>query len=245
MKIPKQYIAFDDQRIPLYYLCGYRSVSVGMDRISRSILKFKFGDDPHVAAWAGVSDLALQQVGLKQGDIIVRALGHQETAILRRSDPKPMDVLCRLLADKVGCDYVPDLLRKKRKNVKLTGLSRLERERTLENGYELAPVFGWGDKRVWIVDDVVTTGSTIRAIAAALGKRYASVGLSAFCLARTDGYSGLFERGLLRGENYGWDMQRGWVAMEEAARYDDLWQPEVGNLSCPEFGDEGTWFVGG
>ncbi|MGO3161894.1 MAG: ComF family protein [Sphingobacteriaceae bacterium] len=193
-----------------------------------------------MAAFGGEDEDEDDDYSMEEGDIIVRALGHQETAILRRSDPKPMDVLCRHVADKVGCDYVSDLLRKKRKNVKLRGLSRLECERTLENGYELAPVFGRGDKRVWIVDDVVTTGSTIRAIAAALGKLYTSVGLSAFCRARTDGYSGLFERGVLQGEHYGWDMQGGWVALEEVARYDDLWLPEAGNLSCPEFGNEGT-----
>src|SRR5690606_23571931 len=101
--------------------------------------------------------------------------------------------------------------------------------------YELARVFGWGNKRVWIMDDVVTTGSTIRAIASALRGRYSSVELQAFCLARTDGHIGDLELGRMHGEHYGWDKQRGWVAMEEAAVYGKGWLPAMDNLSCPVF----------
>ncbi|MCT1523804.1 ComF family protein [Sphingobacterium hotanense] len=187
----------------------------------------------------------MQRIGLTEGDMLVRALGHQETAILWRSTLKPMDALCLYIAERVGCNYVPDLLRKKKKNLKLTGLSRFERERTLENAYELAPVFGWGEKRIWMMDDVVTTGSTIRAIATALEKRYPSVELKSFCLARTDGYSRDVEQGRLLGKNYGWDTSQGWVAMEENVGYGEEWIPSIGNLSCPNLGNAGTWLVEG
>ena len=159
MDFPKQHIAMADRLIPLHYLCGYRAASSGHDGISKSILKFKEGDTLHIAAWAEVALLALQQAGLDKGDILVRALGHQETAVLWCSDPKPMDVLCRFVAEKSGCAYSPDIIRKKWKTEKLRGMNR-----------------------VWIMDDVVTTGSTGRAIAAALLKRYPAVELRIFAL---------------------------------------------------------------
>lgn len=241
----REYIDAGDCRIPLYYLGGYRSVSSGVSSgVTRSILKFKAGNALHVGAWTEAALLALLEAGLQSGDVLVRALGHQETAILWRSDPKPMDVLCRYISEKSGCAYSPDVLRKKRKTDKLTGMNRMERLRVMESAYELAPVFGWGNKRVWIMDDVVTTGSTIRTIAATLRKRYASVDLRAFCLARTDGHTGDLERGLLQGEHYDWDGQRGWVAMEEAVGYGHEWVPAVGDLPCPVFSNVGTWLVG-
>lgn len=244
MDFPKQHIAMADRVIPLHYLCGYRAASSGHDGISKSILKFKQGDTLHIAAWAEVALLALQQAGLGKGDIMVRALGHQETAVLWRSDPQPMDVLCRFIAEKSGCAYSPDIIRKKWKTEKLRGMSRTQRERAMDGAYELAPVFGWGKQRLWIMDDVVTTGSTVRAIAAALLKRYPAVELRTFCLARTDGHLGDLERGLVKGEHYGWDARAGnWVVMEDPPLYGDEWLPNADNLYCPRFGDDGTWLV--
>lgn len=73
------------------------------------------------------------------------------------------------------------------------------------------------------MDDVLTTGSTIRTIASTLCKRYASVDICAFCLVPTEGYVGNLERGLLFGEHPGWDTQRGWVAREEDVGYGTEW----------------------
>jgi len=94
-----------------------------MNGVSKSILKFKAGVAFHIATWAEVAKVALLEAGLQREDILVRALGHQQTAVLWRSEPKPMDVLCRYIAEQTGCAYVGDLLRKKRKNAKLTGLN--------------------------------------------------------------------------------------------------------------------------
>ena len=246
MNFPKQHLSIADRLIPLHYLCGYRAASRGHDGISKSILKFKEGDAMHIAAWAEVALLALRQAGLRQGDMMVRALGHQETAVLWRSEPKPMDLFCRFISEKSGCAYSPDIIRKKWKTEKLRYMNRAQRERATQDAYELAPVFGWGKQCVWIMDDVVTTGSTVRAIAAALLKRYPEVELRAFCLARTDGDYGDVERGLVRGEHYGWDVKTGnWMAMEEPTLYGKEWLPRRDNLYCPDFGNEGTWFVDG
>ena len=94
------------------------------------------------------------------------------------------------------------------------------------------------------MDDVVTTGSTIRTIAFILRKRYASVDICAFSLVRTEGYVGDLERGLLSGEHYGWDTQRGWVAREDDVGYGKEWIPVVGRLPHPVFSNKGTWLAG-
>lgn len=98
-----------------------------------------------------------------------------------------------------------------------------------------------GNKRIWIVDDVLTTGSTIRTIASTLRKRYALVDICSFCLARTEGYVGDLERGLLFGEHHGWDIQWGWVAGEEDVGYGEEWVPTAGSSPRPAFGNEGIW----
>src|SRR5690606_6486925 len=126
-----------------------------MNGVSKSILKFKAGVAFHIATWAEVAKVALLEAGLQREDILDRALVQQQTAVLWRSEPRPMDVLCRSIAVPTGCAYVGGLLRRQRQNAKVTGLRGAPRIHTLENTYELAPVFGWGKKRVWIKADVV------------------------------------------------------------------------------------------
>ncbi|WP_257669201.1 ComF family protein [Parapedobacter tibetensis] len=183
-----------------------------------------------------------EKIGLERGDILVRALGHPETAVLFKADPKPLDLLCVAIASKVGCGFLPDLLQKKRNTTKLTGLNRFERERELENVYKLGNVFGWGKKRVWIIDDVVTTGATIRAVATVLKKRYASVEIYAFCLARTDA-NPFGSDPILLGHDYIWDQQGSWMLRESWADYMDDFLPRHNNLSSSVFKNEGAFLI--
>ncbi|HUX67373.1 MAG TPA: ComF family protein [Terriglobales bacterium] len=75
--------------------------------------------------------------------------------------------MARRLARRLGCAYAPRGLRRRRETAPQTGLDAAARERNLADAFVGARRRVAG-KRVLLVDDVLTTGATARAAAAAL-----------------------------------------------------------------------------
>ena len=125
----------------------------------------------------------------RPGDIIVpvplhprreRERGYNQTAILARA-----------LADGLalaGCPGVrvrSDLLRRTKATADQTLLGPDDRRRNMANAFAAAPMPSWpSGTRLWLCDDVVTTGATLHACAVALRDQGGSAPVHGLALAR-------------------------------------------------------------
>ena len=99
---------------------------------------------------------------------------------LRARGFNPSLVIARELARKTGVEVRHALVRT-RDTTSQTGLSRSARRRNVANAFA---VRGEVPERVWLVDDVVTTGATLEAAAHTL-RRAGAKEVVGICLART------------------------------------------------------------
>jgi predicted amidophosphoribosyltransferase len=87
----------------------------------------------------------------------------------------PVQSVARILARELQADFRPGLLRKVRSTRPQVGLPRAQREKNLDGAFMLAEGKKLAGKRILLVDDVITTGTTIRTCAALLNRRGARV----------------------------------------------------------------------
>lgn len=131
--------------------------------IRKKLLDFKNGNPRAIDRWHKVLLQSAEQ--LPPIDYVVRALGHNE---LVATEAAPLHTLSKNLAQKIGANYVPELLKKKRSNEKMTALSASDRKRVIHDVYT-ASLESLPDKtRILILDDVLTTGSTLNEISRAI-----------------------------------------------------------------------------
>jgi ComF family protein len=117
------------------------------------------GADAVVVAWILRAARAL---GAAPGAVVPVALHPRR---LRERGFSPPALLARAVAREVGARFEPVLLERVRDTESQTGLNRRDRRRNVANAFRArgpAPV------RVWLVDDVATTGATLAAAARAL-----------------------------------------------------------------------------
>ncbi|MTD37327.1 DNA utilization protein GntX [Erwinia sp. CPCC 100877] len=91
-------------------------------------------------------------------------------------------LLAKPVAHWLGCEHWPDALRRTRAGRLQHHLSARQRAANLKNAFRLElPVAG---RHIAIVDDVITTGSTVGEIAGLL-KRHGAAAVQVWCLCRT------------------------------------------------------------
>jgi len=149
------------------------------------IRRFKYpsrglgGLDPRPAAV--VRELARYAVELAPGrpDRVVPIPLHRGRLVERGFNPAAL--IAREVARHSAARFDPRALRRTRATPSQTGLGRRERRRNVADAFEaLRPLHGC----IWLVDDVVTTGSTLEEAARALRHAGASE-VAAICVART------------------------------------------------------------
>jgi ComF family protein len=117
------------------------------------------GADAVAIAWALRAAHALDAVP----DAVVPVALHPRR--LRERGFSPPVMLARAIAREVGARFAPVLLERVRDTPSQTGLNRRDRRRNVANAFRAR---GPAPPRVWLVDDVVTTGATLAAAARAL-----------------------------------------------------------------------------
>lgn len=105
-------------------------------------------------------------------DLIV-AIPEEDTRLVERGFNQAEELATRL-ADAVSCEYLPNVLKKIRKTSRQVGLSAEARAANLLGAYSVNMPGTVDGRNVLVVDDVMTTGSTLEEAARALKEAGAS-----------------------------------------------------------------------
>jgi predicted amidophosphoribosyltransferase len=233
MGLQQTSIAYHNSSFRHYYLCHYLPLSAGKDNFSRSLLKFKRRIQPDLDAWIDCSLEVLKDVSLSPDTIVLRALHHDETTLppTRTSFPTALDIFGDALAHRFGCPYLPSLLLKSRPTRPCKELSREQRLTELRDIYSVDPASLSSlpilpssvetapslppPLSFLLIDDILTTGTTMRMIIRALRRQFPRCPIRIFTLARSDYDPALNLSSPLHGQNYHLEAGAGWVVAEE------------------------------
>lgn len=212
------FIEVDGERIVHHYLCHYRPLSAGLDKLSKSLIQFKNKFPNDVEAWIACSlESTLELV--RESPTVLRALHWNELSVSPTTD-LPIDLLGRELSRSFGGLYQPWLLSKARITRPAKTLSRKERELEFRNVYlfyeDLGPT-----KSILIVDDILTTGFTMASIIRAIRQKNPLIPIHLFTLASTDSEARLNSTLHLRGDQFTWQNQAWNKAQEDPQVYGD------------------------
>ncbi len=130
------------------------------DAFSRAlVLALKYHDQhhlsPHYAGWMAQAGGEL----LQESDIIVPVPLHRWRFLRRRYNQAAL--LAQALSVISGIPCIPDALIRVRATAAQTGLTRKERLNNLKGAFAINVDHVLTDKRVLLVDDVMTTGTTL------------------------------------------------------------------------------------
>jgi predicted amidophosphoribosyltransferase len=218
MGLQKTSITYNNSLYTYYYLCHYLPLSAGADTLSRSLLKFKRSIRPDLHAWIDCTLEVFHNIPLSPGTIILRALRHDETRV-HESPPSALDLLGQSLAASFQCQYLPSLLCKSRPTLSNKGLTRDQRETELNDVYSIAQKNLPPHPTFLLIDDILTTGTTIRTIIHTLHQAFPLSPLQVFTLAKADNDPDLNRSSPPHSQNYHLEEDAGWIIAEEPAPY--------------------------
>ncbi len=208
-----------DQILTHYFLCNYIPQSKGSDKLSKSLLGFKKGLYPHKQAWIDCSFSELTERIKLSGYLIFRALGSEEPPLMET----PLDELARRLADSSKTQYDNSPLVKTRVVPPVKQLKRLAREKALKDVY----TFTHPRKiptGILILDDILTTGTTLKSIAKAVEHVLPFIPITLFTMAFTDYHEHPNEDINLATNAYTWEKDNGWTI---SAEEDEFYNPPI------------------
>jgi hypothetical protein len=203
---------FGQKQCAHYYLAHYIPANRQQDELSKSLLRFKNNILNDLTGWIDYAKNEFLAVSLPQSGIIIRAHHSYEGsgAIFKR---KPLDYLGNGLARELGWKYAPELIQKLWPTQKASSLLSVnQRKDEFRNNYGFNELFGYiHDTPVLIIDDIVTTGTTMTAILNALNDVCSPRNLSTFSLALTGYEPALNEKLSPHGNLFSFDTAAGWI----------------------------------
>lgn len=208
--LQSDYIEVTGERIPHYYLCHYKPLSSGFDRLSKSLIGFKKGNPIDLEAWTSCAVESLSDLPLSH-PLILRALHSQETSV--NNQGSPLDHLGVSLTDSLSGPYLPSSLTKAHATLPMKQLSRVKREKEIIDVYSFTPP-NISFESILLIDDIMTTGITIGAIVRSVRKMTPHVPIVSFTLASTDSTSRLNDVLPLQSPTYSWSEEVGWNVAE-------------------------------
>jgi hypothetical protein len=164
-----------------YHLEYYIPRNTGQsDQLSEDVIQFKKGNQQKVREWCNKASHHIS--GIISPTIIVRALGSNETIV---SGQKPLDQLGLFLASQTGASYQPQILSKASTNPPLKGLGKSAREGALQGLYKAEKLEIGESPSFLVIDDIITTGSTIKEIQRTLIGAFPNAKVYFLALAKT------------------------------------------------------------
>jgi ComF family protein len=136
------------------------------------IILYKYGEMEPLKTF--LASLYLDMVRIKlAGDF--QAVVPVPVDCQRRHGFMPVRAMGRLLARELKLEFLPSLLRKTKSTPPQVGLTQAQRKTNLDGAFALAAGRNLAGKRILLIDDVTTTGTTIGKCAALLKKKGARV----------------------------------------------------------------------
>lgn len=139
--------------------------------VARTLVsRLKYGDRPELARFCARL-MARAGAELWQGTpVLVPVPLHRTRQLVRRYNQSTE--LARALARITGLSLASSLIVRSRRTPRQVGLSATARRRNVAGAFEVRPeaVAQLNGRRVVLIDDVITTGSTVRAITHALNR---------------------------------------------------------------------------
>jgi ComF family protein len=159
-----------------------RAAVVYGDLASLLVSRLKYGDRPEMARFCARLMAAAGRELWAEKPILVPVPLHRRRLMARRYNQSTE--LARLLARETGLSLVTDLVRRTRPTRRQVGLSGDQRRRNVAGAFTVTPqAIRHAGKRIVIVDDVLTTGSTAKALTQAL-KRAGFIHIDVITFAR-------------------------------------------------------------
>ena len=167
-----------------YYLWDYLPKNnFNQNGISKCILDFKDNNNIQVQSLSKIASEACQSVFSNNIDIVIRALGHDE--VLVQETNRPLDSLGRQISTAINAEYHPNFLNKTEKNSSLKFLSKENRVNELHGKYIFKSPLDKLNLSVLLIDDITTTGSTIKEICRAINVQLPGSNIYFFALGKT------------------------------------------------------------
>jgi len=165
----------------VYFAAYQRPTHAGQqDRISQYLRDFRKWIEPQTSRWIALVVSPICNAG--PFDIIVRALGSGEVAAEVNG---PLDRLCEVIAQQSGARYAPELLVKTRVTRTLQGLGgRVGHRKELAGVYAFKGEGIRAGARILVVDDIMSTGSTLEAVGSAIKKALPNSEIVGFVLGK-------------------------------------------------------------
>ena len=128
--------------------------------------KLKFGDKTSLAPYMAKLMCVAGSGLIKKADVVTAVPLYRTRKLWRKYNQAAL--LAQYVAKYSGIKYEPFLLKRIKNTKQQTRLSKLERAENVADAFNAQPVH---DKRVLVIDDVMTTGATMSACAKALKKQ--------------------------------------------------------------------------
>lgn len=152
-----KYIKLEKENFYIYCIGKYEK------NIRKLILRFKFKENAYLArTFAEIISKNKEFIhNIKQYDYIVPVPMYIENKNIRGYNQT--ELLAKRIKESLGIDYIQDALIKAKQNKKQSSLSEKERAENVKDVYRLQNSEKLKNKKILLLDDIYTTGSTIKA----------------------------------------------------------------------------------
>ena len=151
------------------------------DQLSRAILKFKECDAEFVQKWIAFATNEIEQSTISP-NFIIHALSHNE---MHSNQNSSLGLLATSLQNRISnCRYLPNSLSKIRSIDRLHTMNRAARNNEINQAYKFNKPQNVNG-RFLIIDDIMTTGTTMKEIARAIRVEIPDCAIHYFTLLKT------------------------------------------------------------